>query len=122
MPLTPAPLDPPQLLRFPAETREAYRQFRSTGDLSSVQTVVLSAVSEHCPRRPAQALDHSPASAALRLVEDLGYDSLAIAELVFFLEDLFEVSIRTQEIQAIATVGELRSFVAGKLADKSAVA
>ena len=114
---TPLPLDPPQLARFPEETRAAYRNFRATGDVAAVQTVVLSAVREHCPRQTALA-----ATAGLRLVEDLGYDSLAIAELVFFLEDLFAVSIRTKEIQAIATVGELRGFVAAKLAEKSAAA
>jgi acyl carrier protein len=120
---TPAPLDPPQLARFPAETRAAYRNFRTTGDIASVQTVVLSAVREHCPRLTTLATTANVAAIAkLRLIEDLGYDSLAIAELVFFLEDLFEISIRTQEIQAIATVGELRGFVAAKLAEKSAAA
>ncbi len=120
---TPVPLDPPQLARFPAETRAAYRNFRATGDIASVQTVVLSAVREHCPRKTTlTAGDAIAATSALRLIEDLGYDSLAIAELVFFLEDLFAVSIRTQEIQAIATVGELRGFVAAKLAEKSAAA
>ena len=113
-----APLDPPQLTRFPEEVRAAYRQFRATGDASAVQLVVLSAVSEHCPRNTTLATDPAH-TAALRLAEDLGYDSLAIAELIFFLEDLFEVSIRTHEIQTIATVGELRTFVAQKLAEKS---
>lgn len=122
MSLTPAPLDPPQLARFPAETRAAYRNFRATGDRASVQTVVLSAVVEHCPRKTTLAAPDAATTAALRLVEDLGYDSLAIAELVFFLEDLFEVSIRNEEILAIANVGELRSFVAAKLAEKSAAA
>lgn len=119
---TPLPLDPPQLARFPEETRAAYRNFRATGDVAAVQTVVLSAVREHCPRQTALAAADFAATAGLRLVEDLGYDSLAIAELVFFLEDLFAVSIRTKEIQAIATVGELRGFVAAKLAEKSAAA
>lgn len=119
---TPAPLDPPQLARFPAEVRAAYRQFRATGDATAVQLVVLSAVKEHCPRKTTLSTEDSAASTSRRLVEDLGYDSLAIAELVFFLEDLFEVSIRTEEIQTIATVGELRGFVARKLAEKSATA
>lgn len=118
----PPPLDPPQLTRFPAEVRAAYRQFRATGDAAAVERVVLSAVSEHGPRRNTLAAEPSAAPNTLRLVEDLGYDSLAIAELVFFLEDLFEVSIRTHEISAIATVGELRAFVAQKIAEKSAVA
>ncbi|MBC7369578.1 MAG: acyl carrier protein [Undibacterium sp.] len=119
---TPAPLDPPQLARFPADVRAAYRCYRATGDAAAVQVVVLSAVREHCPRQPTLGSDDSAATINLHLVDDLGYDSLAIAELVFFLEDLFEVSICTQEIQAIGTVGELRGFVAQKLAEKSAAA
>ncbi len=119
---SPAPLDPPQLARFPADVRAAYRSYRTTGDAAAVQIIVLSAVREHCPRKSTLSSDDFAASTSLRLIDDLGYDSLAIAELVFFLEDLFEVSIRTQEIQAIATVGELRAFVAQKLAEKSAAA
>jgi len=117
---TPAPFDPPQLSRFPAEVRAAYHQFRATGDATAVQLVVLSAVREHCPRKTTLAAEDSAATAGLRLVEDLAYDSLAIAELVFFLEDLFEVSISNEEILAIATVGELRTFVARKLSEKFA--
>lgn len=118
---TPAPLDPPQLARFPAEVRAAYRSYRTTGDAGALHLVVLSAVREHRPRKT--ILDDDPSlTADLKLVENLEYDSLAIAELVFFLEDLFEVSIRTDEIQAISTVGELRGFVTRKLAEKSAAA
>ena len=116
-----APLDPPQLARFPLETRDAYRRYRATGDAAAAQLIVLSAVREHCPRKI--LLSDDPAQiASLRLLKDLGYDSLAIAEIIFFLEDLFEVSIRTREIQPIATVGELRAFVAKKLAEKSLAA
>ena len=116
------PLDPPQLKRFPAEVRAAYQQFRATGEAAAAHQVILAAVSDHRPRQDAVVDWDAPATATLRLVEDLGYDSLAVTELVFFLEDLFEVSIRTHEISAIATVGELRTFVAQKLAEKSAVA
>ena len=122
-PVAPAstlPLDPPQLARFPDTVRAAYRSYRADGDPAAVQIVVLAAAREHCPRTTTLTLDGSPQTAALRLIDDLGFDSLAIAELVFFLEDLFEVSIRTHEILAIATIGELRAFVAGKLAEKSA--
>ena len=34
----------------------------------------------------------------MKLMEDLGYDSLAVAETVFFFEDLFKVRIQNTEL------------------------
>ena len=106
---------PPQLQRFPAEVQAAYQRFRASRDEAAVQVVVLAALRDFLPREK-QALRDRPLAAHERLTEDLGYDSLAVAELVFFFEDLFQVTISTREIQGVQTVGELRAFVARKLA------
>jgi acyl carrier protein len=103
------------LARFPAAVREAHAHYRATGDPDAVDTVVLAVIRDFLPRKvgiPAE----QPLPDHARLMQDLGYDSLAIAETVFFLEDLYPVSIRNEEILELSTVGDLRTFVRRKLA------
>ena len=109
---------PSQLAKFPSEVKEAYRRYIEQGDAESVQTIVIAALADFMPKQdktaPVIPADHQ------RLIEDLGYDSLAVAETVFFLEDLFDVKIGNRDLLELETVGELRSFVVAKLADKKA--
>lgn len=69
------------------------------------------------PARNASSLNHS-----MRLIEDLGYDSLAVAEVVFFIEDLFQVQIESNDLKTVKTVGDLREFVSEKLTERSSTA
>jgi acyl carrier protein len=103
------------LAKFPREVRDAYARFQSTGDASAVDTVVLAVVRDFIPKHIAPPADQPLADTA-RLMADLGFDSLAIAETVFFLEDLFAVKISNAEIMQVSTVAELRAFVRAKLA------
>ena len=69
-----------------------------------------------------QMMIEARASAEQRMIEDLGFDSLAVAETVFFFEDLFQVTIKNEEIMALRSVGELGDFVARRLREKPPVA
>jgi acyl carrier protein len=51
----------------------------------------------------------------MRLMEDLGYDSLAITELIFFTEELFGITISNEEILEARTLDELRHFIHRKV-------
>ncbi len=106
-----------QLRRFPAEVREAFGRFCATGDVPALHLVVLAVVRDYMPRPDGLALTDE-----MRLIEDLGYDSLAVAETVFFLEDLLEVRIENKELLQVRTVGELRSFVTRKVEQKRTAA
>ena len=110
---TPAALLPAveTLLRhFPEDVRGAYARLRETGDPGAADTLVLAIVADHMPHQHAPLLD----SAAL--VSDLGFDSVTIAEMVFFLEDLLQVNVSNAEIIRVRTVEDLRAFVRFKLA------
>lgn len=52
---------------------------------------------------------------ATHLRNDLGVDSITIAEVVFQLEDIFEIEIENQDLMEIHTVDELKSYIIGKL-------
>jgi acyl carrier protein len=102
---------------FTPEVRDAYARFNSSRQPTDADIVVIAVVLDHMPdkkRRPAGALPD-----ASGLIADLGFDSIAITEMVFFLEDLFHVRISNDEILAVHTVGDLRSFVRQKLAAAS---
>lgn len=103
---------PALLAHFPAEVADAFRRVQG-GDLAAVDPLVLAAVREHVPEPARARTAHITAETAL--VADLGYDSMAISELVFFFEDLFQVSIANEEIGAVRTVGDLGAFVRRKL-------
>lgn len=98
------------LRHFPEEVRGAYVRLRETGDPVAADTLVLAIVGDHM-REKSAALNDGAA-----LMADLGFDSVAIAEMIFFIEDLLQVSVTNAEIMGVRTVGELRAFVRAKLA------
>jgi len=116
---SPAPASAPTVLpaavetllrHFPEEVRGAYVRLCETADPAAADTLVLAIVADHMPRADAVLVDSAS------LAADLGFDSVAIAEMVFFIEDLLQVSVSNAEILRVRTVGELRAFVRAKLA------
>jgi acyl carrier protein len=109
----------PDLSRLPARVLEAYERFRSKGDATAVEAVVVAAVVDY---QPANADGTRAMCDETRLIEELVYDSVSVAELVFFLEDLFDVTVTNADIQGVRTVGELHACVSRKLAEKPGAA
>lgn len=105
---------PSPLAKFPPEVCAAHERFMATGDLDALSVVVLAVFRDFQPARMrAIAGIEFPDSA--RLIEDLGFDSLGLAEIVFFIEDLYKISISNEEITAVVTVGQLKAFVLAKV-------
>jgi acyl carrier protein len=102
------------LARFPADVRDAFARFLAVGDVDALDIVLFAVVRDFLPKKNPAATGPLPGDA--RLIEDLGYDSLAVAEVVFFMEDLFQIKISNTEIEQVRTIGELRAFVLQKFA------
>lgn len=48
-------------------------------------------------------------------IEDLGLDSLSIAEFVFFFEDVFKIRISNETLAEIRTLGALKAFLKSEM-------
>ena len=46
---------------------------------------------------------------------EMGVDSITIAEVVFLLEEIFEIEIENSDLMQIHTVGELKKYILGKI-------
>jgi 3-hydroxyacyl-[acyl-carrier-protein] dehydratase len=96
-----------------ASTYEAACRFRQTGNTEHLPAIVLGIIERHVEpglRARLQAPDDD-----LRLVEDLGIDSLTMMEVVALTEDVFQVSISSRELHDLRTVGQFRQFMTAKL-------
>jgi acyl carrier protein len=97
-----------------ATARAGFERFKAGGDTADLDAVVVAMLKDYAPRRSASAV--RDAGGGMRLVDDLGLDSLAVTEMVFFAEDLFGISITNQEIAEVRTVDDLRLFIRQKVA------
>ena len=98
---------------MPAEAREAFQRFQAAGDPAALDQVVFAILEDYIPRPASGPLAGLPG--ATRLIDDLGFDSLAITEVVFFIEDLFGIAIANHEIVLVRTLDDLRGFVRTKV-------
>lgn len=102
---TPSPLD-----RFSPEVRAAFDRFKASGDAEGLTLVVVAIVASFMPM-PAKGATAPEVTPDKALIADLGFDSIAIAETVFFFEDLFGVSIGNKELMSLRTVRDLCQYI-----------
>ena len=117
-PASPAgsPLD--RLRHLPAEAQASFTRFTTQGDLDALDPVILAILQDYIPRQPAKPLAEHPGHTLL--MEDLGFDSLAITEVIFFTEELLNISISNEEILQVRTLDDLRAFVRRKVTERLA--
>lgn len=106
-----------KIRHLPAAAQAAYRLFEKNGDVTALDPVIHAILEDFIPKPPAQPFADLPGSTTL--MDDLGFDSLAITEVVFFTEDLFSISIANEEIMQVRTLDDLRSFVRKKVSGRT---
>lgn len=101
------------LKRCSPATFEAARAFRTTGDYAHLPAVVAGVIERFVERELREKLVSPPDD--LRLVEDLGLDSLTMMEIVILTEDVLPVTINNDELRHLRTFGHVRQFIEHKL-------
>ncbi len=108
------------LKRCSPATLEAALVYRRTGDVSAIPAVVLGIIErfvdpEHRPRLKTGETD-------LRVVEDLGVDSLTMMEVVMLVEESLKVSIKNEDLRDLRTIADINAFIESKVCGKPAPA
>ncbi len=115
IPAAGSPADFEEKIRhLPVEAQAAFRRFRLGGDVAELDVVIVAILDSFIPKTPARPLASLPGDT--HLMADLGFDSLAITEVVFFTEDLLGIRIANEEIGQVRTLDDLRAFIRRKAA------
>jgi 3-hydroxyacyl-[acyl-carrier-protein] dehydratase len=101
------------LKRCAPETLAAARRFRASRDFTELPVVIHGVIARFVDREHRDRL--AGATADLRLIEDLGIDSLTMMEIVMLAEEALPLSISNEELRHLRTVGEVEQFIISKL-------
>ncbi len=97
------------LKRCSAPTYEAACQFRKTRNTEHLPAIVLGIIERYVePDLRAKLKDPDD---DLRLIEDLGIESLTMMEIVILVEDVLQMSINNEELRHLRTLGDVKQFI-----------
>jgi len=120
LPIAPKPFAPEDevslreaLKRCSPSTFEAAIQFRKTGNAEHVGAVVIGVIERFV--EPDLRVKLKDADDDIRLVEDLGIDSLTMMEIVILVEDVLQLTINNDELRNLRTVGDVKTFIDCKI-------
>jgi acyl carrier protein len=95
---------------LPAELQNALREYSKSGADGDLTVVIRLALKDLGAN-----LSEIELSDQTNFIQDVGLDSLAISEFVFFFEDIFQISISNEELLSMNTLGELKAYISTKL-------
>lgn len=97
------------LKRCSSATIEAALQFRKSRDVTHVPVVVIGVIERFV--EPSLRPKLHAGEDDLRMVEDLGIDSLTMMEIVILVEDVLQMQINNEELRHLRTVGDIKVFI-----------
>lgn len=97
------------LKRCSSATIEAAIQFRKGRDATHVPVVVIGVIERFV--EPSLRPKLHTGEDDLRMVEDLGIDSLTMMEIVILVEDVLQMQINNEELRHLRTVGDIKVFI-----------
>lgn len=97
------------LRRCSEPTVAAAIAYRSTGDTTKLPAIIIGIFERFVEPdlRPRLAAD----SDDLRVIEDLGLDSLTMMEIVMLVEEVTQTKIENDELRGLVTLGDIKTFV-----------
>jgi acyl carrier protein len=95
--------------RYSPETLTSILSFRKEGNTNCVLNAVNGIIERYLPAEHAASLSQRPDS--LRLVEDLGLDSLTMLEIIMSIEEALDFRIADNDARQIRTLGDVRRYV-----------
>jgi len=101
------------LKRCSEETRQAAFEFRESGKLSLLPTIILGIIERFLEPEIRPKLKEGDGS--LKLIDDLGIDSLTMMEIVVLVEESLDLSIDNEELRDLRTLDDVRVFLDAKI-------
>lgn len=100
------------LRRCSPDTLAAARHFHRTRDPACLPTLVTGVIARYVEPEVRSRLENAPPD--LRLVEDLGVDSLTMMEIILLTEEVLQINITSEELRQLCTLGQIQHFIALK--------
>ncbi len=104
------------LKRCPPATLEAALEYRRTGAMELIPIVVLGILERFVEPEHREKLRNPDPN--LRVIEDLGVDSLTMMEVVLLVEESLKISIKNEELKNLRTLGDIHLFIDCKVTGK----
>ncbi|MFA6959284.1 MAG: phosphopantetheine-binding protein [Opitutaceae bacterium] len=97
------------LRRCSEKTIEAAVAYRRSADPKYIPAIIIGIIERFVEPelRPRLAVDCDD----LRVIEDLGLDSLTMMEIVMLVEEITQTKIENEELRGLVTIGDIKTFV-----------